>query len=255
MSTATAAPPTLVCNECQHVNEAERIYCHACGARLDRSALTAGKGGKTEAPEEVQKRLAGMFNKRGVKLHIFTTRAVKLLLAAIGAAGLLQILRAPDLPAVGKADAFPPQINMDLETMQQYHRPPALTYSEEAVNGYLGNALKNKKEKLGLPLIDFERGMVALNEGQCRVILERSIFGYSIFTSGDYVLQTGGGKLNLETRGGAIGRLPIHPQLMKYAGFLFSDVTAALERERKLITHAGGVAFHDKQVVFTLASQ
>jgi hypothetical protein len=29
----------LACTECQHQNEVQRIYCHNCGAKLDRSAL------------------------------------------------------------------------------------------------------------------------------------------------------------------------------------------------------------------------
>src|SRR6516225_2034765 len=34
-----ATPIQLTCPDCQRENEAERIYCHDCGARLDRSAL------------------------------------------------------------------------------------------------------------------------------------------------------------------------------------------------------------------------
>ena len=43
----------LVCPECQRQNEPERIYCHDCGARLDRSAL-AKVAPKMEAPEQTQ---------------------------------------------------------------------------------------------------------------------------------------------------------------------------------------------------------
>src|SRR5207244_11163987 len=60
--TAATTTITLTCPECRHENEIERIYCHSCGARLDRSALSARKMPKTEAPEEIQKRLQGIFN-------------------------------------------------------------------------------------------------------------------------------------------------------------------------------------------------
>ena len=40
----------LVCPECQRQNEPERIYCHDCGARLDRSAL-AKVAPKVEDPK------------------------------------------------------------------------------------------------------------------------------------------------------------------------------------------------------------
>ena len=34
----------LVCPDCRHENEPERIYCHNCGARLDRSGAYKGEG-------------------------------------------------------------------------------------------------------------------------------------------------------------------------------------------------------------------
>ena len=33
----------LICPDCQHENELERIYCHNCGARLDRTGLIKEK--------------------------------------------------------------------------------------------------------------------------------------------------------------------------------------------------------------------
>jgi hypothetical protein len=48
----------LVCAECRHENEAERIYCHNCGERLDRSAVSAQK--KAQDPQEVHRRLQKM---------------------------------------------------------------------------------------------------------------------------------------------------------------------------------------------------
>lgn len=41
--TTTTAMTKLVCAECRHENEAERIYCHNCGECLDRSAVSTQK--------------------------------------------------------------------------------------------------------------------------------------------------------------------------------------------------------------------
>src|SRR5205814_4353129 len=120
-----------------------------------------------------------------------------------------------------------------LETLTESRQPQTMQLSDEGVNANLASALKRKTEKLNHPLINFERALVAFSEGNCRVTLERSIFGYSIFTSGDYGVQIEGGKVKTSPRSGAIGRMTVDPNVMPYAGFLFSDVLAAMDRRHK----------------------
>jgi hypothetical protein len=241
---------TLTCPECRHENEIERIYCHSCGARLERSAISARKMPKTEAPEQIQKRLQGIFNQRKVRIRSVLLQALKLTVAAGVAAALAEMLIPPDVPPQKKSDILPPQINMDLETMIQYHRPPFLRYDEDGVNGFIANTLRAKKEKLNHPLIDFNRAVVRLNDGRCGLTVERSIFGYSVYTTGTYSVELRDGKVSSSTSGGSIGRLQIHPGLMKYAGFLFGDLVAAMQREAKQLSRVGSIEFHDKEVLF-----
>jgi hypothetical protein len=247
MTAATTV--SLTCPECRHENEIERIYCHSCGARLDRSALSARKMPKTEAPEEIQKRLQGMFNQRKARIRSLLLQALKLTLAAGLAAIVVEMLIPPDVPPKKKSDNLPPQINMDLEMMIQYHRPPFLRYDEEGVNGFIANTLRTQKEKLNHPLIDFNRAVVRFRDGSCRLTAERSIFGYSFYTTGIYAVELRDGKLTSSTSGGSIGRLQIHPQLMKYAGFLFGDLVTAMQREAKQLSRIGSIEFHDKEVI------
>ena len=108
-----------------------------------------------------------------------------------------------------------------------------------------------KKEKLEHPLLGFERAILEFTEGNCRVTMERSIFGYSIFTSGDYNAQVKDGKITATPKSAAIGRMPIHPVLLAYAGFLFSDAVAAMDREHKLLNKVGSIQLHDKMVEIT----
>ncbi len=51
----------LICPECRRENEAARIYCHDCGARLDRSSLAKEKQTE-EDPKDTQRRLRGFFD-------------------------------------------------------------------------------------------------------------------------------------------------------------------------------------------------
>jgi len=247
MTAATTV--SLTCPECRHENEIERIYCHSCGTRLDRSALSARKMPQTEAPEEIQKRLQGMFNQRKARIRSLLLQALKLTLAAGVAAIVVEMLIPPDVPHNKKSDNLPPQINMDLEMMIQYHRPPFLRYDEDGVNGFIANTLRTKKEKLNHPLIDFNRAIARFSDGRCRLTVERSIFGYSIYMSGIYAVELRDGKLSSPVGGGSVGRLQIHPQLMKYAGFLFGDLVTAMQREAKQLSRIGSIEFHDKEVI------
>ena len=43
---------TLTCAECGFVNEAERVYCHNCGKKLDRS-LIPKEDPKTGVPKSL----------------------------------------------------------------------------------------------------------------------------------------------------------------------------------------------------------
>lgn len=251
MSTAPAVQ--LSCPECRHENEAERVYCHECGARLDRSPLASHKVAKPETPEQMHKRMRSLFARRRFKARLFFVKAAKLIVAAGAASVVFEVLIAPDLPETPKSATLPPQINLNLERLTQSRQPPLLRYSEEDINAYVANVLKNKKDKLNHPLIDFERAVAAFGEDNCRVTIERSIFGYSIYTSGNYSIQSDGGKVNVSPRGGAIGRLPIHPYLMQYGGFLFGDVVAVMDRERKLLGRVGSIQMHEKEISFAAA--
>jgi len=250
----TAAPIQLTCPECRRDNEAERIYCHDCGARLDRSALANRKAAKAETPEDLHKRMRGMFSQRRIKAKLFLIKTVKVILAASVAAALLEILIPPDVPPVVKSETLPPQINLSLEDLTESKQPKALQFSEDDVNAYLANVMKHKKEKLNHPLLAFERAMLGFSEGNCRVTIERSIFGYSIFSSGDYDVQITNGKIVATPKSAAIGRMPIHPSALPYTGFLFSDAASVMDREHKLLNKLGSVRLHEKVVEVSSAA-
>jgi hypothetical protein len=63
------------------------------------------------------------------------------------------------------------------------------------------------------------------------------------------------GKIEASGDGGAIGRMPIHPQLMRYADFLFADVWKALELDRKQVEKLAAIEFHPQTVVLTTPAQ
>ena len=242
--TTTTTMTKLVCGECRHENEAERIYCHNCGERLDRSMAAAQK--PMVDPTETHRRLQKMLEPPSRVRHNFFAVS-KLVLAAVAAAALVEMALPPELPAPTKIVS--PQIDLDLENA--HLRPSPLEYSQDQINAYLAYRLISKKAALTYPFLTFVRATASFREGACTIGVERSLFGYSIFSRTSHRVDTSAGKIAATNVGGWIGRLPIHPAIMQLGDIIFADLWSALERERKLIGKMGAVNFHDGSVTIT----
>jgi hypothetical protein len=240
----TTTMTKLVCSECRHENEAERIYCHNCGERLDGSAGAALK--RVEDPQETRRRLQKMLGPPSRARRNLVV-ASKLISAAVVAAALVEMASPPELPAPTKI--VPPQVDLDLENA--YLKASTLEYSQDQINAYLAYRLVSKKTALNKPFLTFVRATVSLREGACTISMERSLFGYSIFSCASYHVGADAGKIAATNNGGWIGRLPIHPAIMQFGDIVFADLWSALERERKLLGKMGAVSFHDGSVTIT----
>jgi hypothetical protein len=240
----------LVCPECRRENEAERIYCHDCGARLDRTSL-AKVAPKSEDASETRRRLQMMLDPQRAKIRHIFFKTSKVILGALATAAIIQMILPPDVPPRPKTGDFPPQITLDMENAALNHGAPPLQYTEAQVNAYLISALKSKQAALNNAVLQFERAFVKFDENVCAITAERSLFGFSLFTTTSSKVSLQNGTLTAANNGGSIGRMPIHPMLMKYADLLFSDLWAALDRERKAVSKMGGIEFHPQAVVLT----
>src|SRR3954447_24308694 len=98
---------TLVCPECRRENEPERIYCHDCGARLDRTAL-AKVAPKGEDAKDTQRRLKMMLDPQRAKMRLMFFKVSKVGLGAFSSAPLNQIPLPPDGATGSKTGDFPP---------------------------------------------------------------------------------------------------------------------------------------------------
>jgi hypothetical protein len=245
----------LICPDCRSENEIERIYCHDCGSKLDRSRLK--KEGKVaeEKPEEIQKRVRRMLGGRPDRFKQAFFKLAKVLLAACAAAALVLLASPPpEVPEKKKNSELPPQINLDLENATLGHHGGQLRYTDQNVNAYLAGALRNKQAALDKPLLHFERVLVKMDEGHCQITAERSLFGYPLYTTGIFEVSLANGKITASNRGGSIGRMQIHPEIMKYGDLVFADLWQALDRERKLVARLAAIEFHPQSVVLTAAT-
>jgi hypothetical protein len=253
MTTTTTSTTKLLCPECQHENESERIYCHSCGARLDRSAA-AVRNSKEEV-QATRRRVRRLFDPQRGKVRAVFLKIIKLVLGAGAVATIMQMILPPDVPAAGKTELLGSQIRFELENAAIRHQPPQLQYTEEQVNAFLGYALKTKQSSLNKPLLTFKRATVQFREGTCAVTAERSLFGYSLYTTSLYKPVLVGGKIETSNEGGSIGRLAIHPQVSQFIGVLFADVWSALDREIKLLRKMSAIEFHEKTVLLVAPSR
>ena len=83
----------LICPECRKENEAERIYCHECGAKLDRSKVISSKPADARVKE--QKRVRNMFDARRAKIRLLFFKLAKSILGAFAAAVVVSMFLPP----------------------------------------------------------------------------------------------------------------------------------------------------------------
>jgi hypothetical protein len=237
----------LVCPECQHQNEPERIYCHECGARLDRSAL-AKVVPKVEDAKQTRRRLNRMLDPGRLKIRLMFFKISKLILGACVLAVLIQMLLPPDdLPERMKNIELQ-QINLEIEKAVASHSATPLQYTDAQVNAFLVNMARSKQAALS-KYLKFERVVVNFDEGVCQITVERSLAGFSVFHSIFCKVTLQNGTLTASIIGGKIGRMPIHPMIMKNGDILFKDLSGALDPEKKLVSKMGAIEFHPKTVI------
>jgi hypothetical protein len=239
---------SVVCAECRHENEPERVFCHHCGARLDRSAVKVRRDDVVEQRKRVKK----LFDPQRARIKAAFLQISKLLIGAAVVAAIVELFMPPDLPAPAKSGVLASQIRLELEHAVSHPQATPLSYTQDQVNDFLTYSLKTKAKTLNEPLLDFRRAVVHFQEGQCTVTMERALSGYySLYTSYSFMPTVEGGKIHLKVKGGHIGRMPIHPQLARFMGYLFLDLESALDTDTRLVAKMTTIEVHDKAVVLS----
>ena len=247
MSTTTTAAATtkLLCPECRRENESERIYCHDCGTRLDRTAVRV----KKEPIQDTHKRVKQMFDPQRAKMRALLIAGTKMILGAGLLALVLDMVLPPQVPPPIKSQMLISGLRFDLDNMSKKHIPATKQISEDDANGYALSALKPKQAALDKPLLEFKRALIAFHEGRLSFTVERSVSGYwPVYTRLNIAPELKDGHLLGKIEGGYIGRLPIHPKLAKHMSVLFGDVAAVLDNDVKVISKLGAVELHEKSV-------
>ena len=159
----------------------------------------------------------------------------------------------PDLPPQPKNYSFAPMISMDMVSAISSHQPSQLIYNEEQVNSYLASSLRRKDSPAKEGFFPLLRIFVKFQEGICGINTERQFYGLSIYSGSSYRVAIDNGKIISANTGGYIGRMPIHPALMKYADILLHKAWDSLARERNSVARLAGIEFHSQSVTLIVA--
>ena len=234
----TPSGPTLTCSQCNFANEVERVYCHNCGAKLDRSLIPKAPEADQADIDKTRKRVAKMTSPGGVN----AAHELKTLAKTLGYAALVALL----VGIACEPEGVPPakaregelsslrMIGSELAEAAESPQARVLQLTDADANSYLKTALKSKGASL-VPGADFARAFVRFDVGSVYVGVEQSLFGYPIYTGAYNNVGVKDGKFYADNQGGHIGRVGIHPLLMKYAGAAFNPLWQSLKRERDQI--------------------
>jgi hypothetical protein len=229
----SASAANLPCGQCGYENEAERVYCHNCGAKLDRSLLPKEEetGEKTETPGQARKRIAKMTNpKSGGGIREVKTAINVLIYSAILAAIFLLTQKPDGVPEVSR-DLPQRFVSGDLMDAIDSVQPRPVNFTEAEINAHLQQLLKSKDGAIAG--LEFKRAYVNLMPGVIHIGSEQALFGLPLYSGVLYHLEVKDGKFTATILGGNFGRLAVHPLAMQYLDFFFQKLWTALARERK----------------------
>lgn len=243
---------SLRCHNCEYDNEHQRVYCHNCGTKLDRSGLpTELTAKKTTA--KVEQHIRKLTNPRRGKISAVLKTIGKVLGAAAVLAFLFVIFLHPvdePAPLTLKDLATSPYIYDDLTAAAGQPIARRMAYSEAGANGYLQTSYRSRDVEVFLIPFRFERAYTKFNEGSVQITGQISLFGLQFFAGGTYALTLRSGKLERQCLGGHMGRLQIPGVIMQFIDGGLDPLWKLLDRDKRVILQLQSVTFRKGVVEF-----
>jgi hypothetical protein len=240
----------LTCKACGYSNEIERVYCHNCGAKLDRAALP--KADPKHDLREAQ-RVRKIVKPKDPVIRRFIRGFVEsVIMAALTAFVVLAFCPPPKLPAIPTDEErlTAPQLNLVLERSSQTTTPQSIVLNEPVVNAYIASRVRSKPTELfaGLTATN-ESVLVAFKDKLVNITVSNKISVVTLHFTTRYDLALKDGKLIASLKGGSIGRAPLHPLLMNsFEQLVFPSVWKALESEYKVLGAMRSITVDDGKI-------
>lgn len=252
---AEKSTATLKCGSCSHNNEPERVYCHNCGEKLDRSILPKQEETKDKAKADKNaKRVSKMMNPQGLKLKKEAKTLAKVLAFAALIAALALYWLPPDAVPPTKSDVIADRpLNEVWEQMMATKAAVAVGMSAVDVNLYLKSALKASESTV--PGVKFERAFVNFEPGTYTITAQRDAWSLKMYSSVTYRPVVKDGKVSTEVIGAHYGRLGVPPSLHAVVDFAVGAVVKPFAKELKQIDRLANVQVGAGRVVLTTKPQ
>ena len=236
--------PTLACAACGHQNEPERVYCHNCGQKLDRTLLPKGQEVAVESDAKRRRRVQKMMHPRRPIGAVLKTAISVLVFAALVAAVFLYFQQPAGIP---DTKAMIPDRNAGelYQSLMAAPQAASITLTEEELNYFLKSTLKPADSSV--PGVKFERAFTRIGNGTISVTVERSAWGgLPMFSSTTYAVRNSESGVRFEPIGVYFGRLGADPRIPYAPGLGLGGVQKALEKE---IGQFGRLAFVEAREV------
>lgn len=221
---------TIKCNDCGHDNEAERVYCHNCGSKLDRSLLPKPEEKKHfETPEQTRRRVGNMMNPKGNWVKRDVKALFKTLIFAALVAALVLVFWPPERPDLGKIEPDYTLRSQWEDQMLTKAQSTVVEYKQEDMNRFL-KTLKGGEG--AIPGVKFKSACVRINDQAITLFVERDAWGFAtLWSSVDYKPVVKDGKLLFEVKGVHFGRLGVHPSATFAHGWGAEAVLKSLQKD------------------------
>lgn len=239
--------PTLPCEQCGYNNEPERVYCHNCGSKLDRSLLPKAAEKPQEDAQKAKKRIERMTNPRANVLAREFKALVKVAFFSALIAALFLVFQKPeDMPELKKGEMLR-LVSSDMMEALGSPTPARVSFTDNDINGYLKQPLNKPKDTM-VPGVQVVHAYVKCLPGVLRIYSEQSAFGFPTYSRIDFKLEVKDGKFLATVVGGAFGKLSIDPQLMQYADYAFGTLWDSLQRERKQMDKMQSITVYEGRI-------
>jgi len=233
----------LTCAQCGYENEPERVYCHNCGTKLDRSILPKETVSQQENIAKARRRIKRMTNPGGAVDGVKTLLQT-LLWGALVAIIYLMVSPPENVPSK-EDDSTGNVITGDIELASTNPAATTVQFTRADLSTHLRGRIKGAG---AIPGLDLKRPYVVLDTDKATLGLEQTLFGYSLFPSIEYRVTNEGGKWKAEKVGLRVGRLGIHPAI-PWMDSLFTNLFAQMKQEKALLDRAQQITISKDRVV------
>jgi hypothetical protein len=244
---AKSPTPTLNCSQCGYENEPERVYCHNCGTKLDRSLLPKETLTRQESLQKTRRRIKKLTSP-GVFWPTIKTAFSTVFWSALVAVLYLFFSPPANLPTREQESGA----NIISGPMEDAVASP-LASSVQMTTADVSQHVRTRIKKAEvIPGLAFKRTFATLEPDKVTLGIEQDLFGlWPIYSRVEYRAVNENGQVKTEKIGQHFGRLGIDPRIPGL-DVTFAKAWAGLKTEQKLLARAQSIKIEkDRAVIIT----